>query len=382
MRNLMLAATALTAVALSAQAADVKLYGVVNKAVMATDDGRSQDFSVVDNNNESTRFGFAAEQKLDNGLTASALFEAEQNSNASNAITQTSTASQSNTPGNSTISLTERMARVGLAHETYGALFIGQQDVATDDAPYRDIAAANSVMNANVAAFGGGFNFQREAANGTFSNLAVGSVTDTDAQVSDFALGMDGALDAADSIRYNSPVYMGFNGSVSVAQGGDVDATVRYAGTLGDFEVDSALGHKWNNDGANNNATEATPNKDLGQTFASASVNHTSGLGVTMAYTAKDLDNKTAGVEEGTGLYTKVGYQMGKIGLAVDYAQFEDTIVNATNNEMTAYGVGGDYNFGNGVTAGLLYRNYDADVAGISNNKAIDVVAATMRVKF
>ena len=382
MRNLMLAATALTAVALSAQAADVKLYGVVNKAVMATDDGRSQDFSVVDNNNESTRFGFAAEQKLDNGLTASALFEVEQNSNASNAITQTSTAGQSNTPGNSTISLTERMARVGLAHETYGALFIGQQDVATDDAPYRDIAAANSVMNANVAAFGGGFNFQREAANGTFSNLAVGSVSDADAQVSDFANGMDGALDSADSIRYNSPVFMGFNGSISAAQGGDIDATVRYAGKVGDFEIDSALGRKWNNDVANNNAPAATPNQNVGQTLGSASVKHTSGLGATIAYTANDLENKTAGVEEGTGLYTKVGYQMDKIGLAVDYAQFEDTIVNATNNEMTAYGVGGDYNFGNGVTAGLLYRNYDADVAGISNNKAIDVVAATMRVKF
>lgn len=382
MRKMLLAATALSAVAFSAQAADVKLYGVVNKAVMATDDGRSQDFSVVDNNNESTRFGFAAEQKLSNGLTASALFEVEQNSNASNAITQTSTAGQSNTPGNSTISLTERMARVGLAHDTYGALFIGQQATATDDAPYRDIAAANSVMNPGVAVFGGGFNFQREAANGTFSNLAVGSVTGADVQVSDFAMGMDGALDSADSIRYNTPVYMGFNGSISAAQGGDVDATVRYAGTLGDFEIDSALGKKWNNDSANNNAPAATPNQNTGQTLASASVKHTSGLGATVSYLSNELDNKTAGVEEGTGLYTKVGYQMGKIGLAVDYAQYEDTIVNATNNEMTAYGVGGDYDFGNGVSAGLLYRNYDAEVAGISDNKAIDVVAATMRVKF
>lgn len=376
MRHLALAATALTALASTALAVDVKLYGVVDKALMVHDDGETTESSIVDNNNESTRFGLAGEHKLDNGLTAGVLFEVEQASNRSNAITQAGTGinhSQANTPTNTTSDLTERMARVSLGGD-FGTILLGQQDLATDDAAYHDLAAAGSVMNPNVAAFGGGLKF-RTKSGATFGDLtAPGYTTVT---VSDMALGMDGGADVDDSIRYNSPIFYGFNGSLSVAQGGTVDATARYAGSLAGLQVDSAVGYKWVND----NTTTAT-DEDVGALYASASVKHSSGLAATVAYQGRQLEHKTAGVEEGQGWYGKVGYEFGPYGIAADYAHFSNPLVTATDNSLDAYGLGAAYDLGHGVSTGILYRNYNAKVSGVTTDKQINVGVASLKVKF
>lgn len=273
-----LALTALGALTVpAANAVDVKLYGTVNKAFMVYDDGQDTESTIVDNNNESTRLGIGGEQKLDNGLTASALLEMNYNSNPSNSQTQNTASGQANTPTNTSANLSERIARVGLSNE-YGAIFIGQQDVATDDAYSHDLAAATSVLNANVASFGGGLVFHNDAGN----PISLGGTNLTPGA---FAQNNDGSLSATDSIRFNSATFNGFNGSLSASQGGTMDATIRYAATYGDLSVDSALGHSF----INNNATTAT-NEVVGATTGSVSVKHSSGLAGTFAYTAQDLD--------------------------------------------------------------------------------------------
>jgi predicted porin len=377
MRNLVLAATALTALSASAaHAVDVKLYGIVNKAYMGYDDGHTTESTVVDNNNQSTRFGFAGEQKLDNGLTASVLFETEMASNPSNAITQAGTGtfnSQANTPTNASPSFAERMARVGLAGE-WGAVFLGQQDVATDDVyGSHDLAAAGSIVNPNMASFGGGLVFQRKVGN-TYSNVTVAG---TNLTTGGFLQGNDGSLVSADAIRYNSPVFNGFNGSLSISQGGNADASVRYAGEFGGFKVDSALGHTW----VNNGSTSAS-NFQTGTTAGSASVRHNSGLGATVAYTTQDFDHKTAGVKDPEGYYAKVGYDWSAYGVAAEYGNFKNPVASSTKQELTGYGVGGQYNLADGVTAGALYRNLSADVAGVSNVEDINIFAVSLGVKF
>ena len=56
MRNLLLATTLLAgAVAASANAVDVKLYGQVNKSLLGYNDGRDTNFVVLDNQLSSTR---------------------------------------------------------------------------------------------------------------------------------------------------------------------------------------------------------------------------------------------------------------------------------------------------------------------------------------
>ncbi|MBI1309622.1 MAG: porin [Proteobacteria bacterium] len=375
MRNLLLTATALTALASTSMAVDAKLYGVVNKAYMLYGDGQTTESTIVDNNLESTRFGFAAEQALDNGLTASALFEVEQQSNPSNGLTQNGFGtfnSTANTPGSTSPGLAERMARVGLAGN-YGAVFLGQQDLATDDVAYHDLAPATSVMTADIAAFGGGLNYRRDT-NGVYSNLQAGGTTLTPGTM---ALAMDGELDASDAIRYNTPIIMGFRGAASVAQGGTSDLAVHYEGTLAGMEFQAAGGYKW----INNNTTTAA-DETAGQLFSSATIRHNSGLAATVAYEKQTIDHKSAGVEDPTALYLKAGYAWDAFGVAVDYGTYKNGIITATDNSMKAWGLGGEYDMGSGVTVGALYRTYNAHVAGITDDKSINVGVLNMRVKF
>ncbi len=366
---LLLAALATVAMPLAANAVDVKLYGNVSKAAMGYDDGIDNEFAVVDNNLQSTRIGLAGEQKLDNGLTASVLLEAQSQSNPSHSITQNTTPGQSHTPSNTTAGLEERMARVGLAGE-HGALFIGRQDIATDDSFVRDIAPASSMINSMVASFGGGLEFR------TGSGAAV-NVGGTNLTINDFALGNNGDTALANSVRFNTATYNGFNGSLSTSQGGNVDATVRYANTFGDFEIDSALGHTLINDSTTTASDELTA-----ATYGSASVKHASGLGATVAYTTQHLSNKSAGVKEAEGYYGKVGYAWGANGVAAEYGKFKNPVASTIKQEMDVYGIGADRDLGNGVSVGGLYRNFSADVDGISNIEDINVYTVSMRVKF
>ncbi len=373
MRSRLLQAFAFTALSSfsiqAAHAVDVELYGLVNKSVMVYDDGRDTEFGIVDNNVESTRIGVTGEKKLDNGLTASVLLEMEQRSNPSSEITQNTTPGQSATPQQITEGLNQRMARVGLAGE-HGALFIGRQDVATDDALVRDLTAANSVVNANVASFGGNLIFRD--ASGAQINLGGSDLTP-----SAFAIGYNGDLASGDAVRFNTATYAGFNGSASVAQGGDVDLTLRYANTLGDFEVDGAIGHNFNNDEASTGANDVT-----GITLGSASIKHTSGLGATVGYITTHLSNRTAGVKESEGYYAKVGYGWDAFGVAAEYGKYKNPIAVATKQEMDVYGLGAEYDLGNGVTTNALYRNFSADVAGQSSIEDINIFTMGMRVKF
>lgn len=367
-----LALTALSAITIpTVNAVDIKMYGTVNKAYMGYSDGITRESTIVDNNNESTRIGVGGEQKLDNGLTASVLLEMEQNSNASNALTQNTTPGQSATPSNTTAGLNERIARVGLSNE-YGAIFIGQQDLASDDAFVHDLTAATSVLNANVAAFGGGLVFRTKSG----ALVAPGG---TNLTTTLFAQGSDGTLLAADAIRVNTATFNGVNGSLSVAQGGNVDANIRYAGEFGAFTLDSALGYTFVNNG-----TTAATNELTGQTFGSVSVKHNSGLGATLAYAGQSLDNKSAGVDEARGYYGKVGYAFPDtpLGIAAEYGKFKNPIATAADQELDVVGVGAEYDLGHGVTTGALYRNLSADVAGVSGIEDIDVYTVSMRVKF
>lgn len=367
-------ALAIVAAPIAGHAMEAKMYGTVNKALMVYDDGQSTESTIVDNANETTRFGIGAEQKLDNGLTASFLFENEMSSNKSNVITQSTTANQAFTPTNgSSPSLTERIARVGIAGN-WGALFIGQQDIASDDAFTHDLAAASSVVNANVASFGGALIYKRKTGV-TISNLSVGG---TDLTTNLFAQGNNGDLGSADSIRYNSPVWNGFNASLSTSQGGNVDVNVRYAKDYGVVAVDGALAHTM----INNNVTTAA-NEQTGATLGSVSMKHQSGLGATLAYATQHLDKKAAGVKEAEGWYGKVGYAWDAYGVAAEYGNFKDPVAHATiRQELQVMGVGAEWNMGNGVTAGALYRNMNPKVTGVTNDETIDLYTLNMRVKF
>lgn len=368
MKKTLLATTAFALVAAHASAVDVELYGQVNKGLFGYNDGEDTNVIVVDNALSSTRFGFKGAQALDNGLTASVLFEGEMASNPSNGLTQASVNGNSGTqttPGNTSPSFGERQARVGLSGN-FGGVYLGQQSTAIDSVLTQDLAGAQDVMSADVARIGGAFQFRNSA-----------GVHALNAGVTPNAMTTGLAQNRTDSIRYDSPIFAGFQGRASVAQGGDLETSVFYDGAIADFKMKGAAGVQFNNDGTTTATNEVARNYN-----ASVSAAHSSGIAATIAYSANALDNETATAEEAEGWYGKVGYSWDAFEVAADYGVSENFRSAVTaSDELTAFGIGGQMNMGNGVSVAALYRNFDADVTAL-NTESIDLYGVNMRVKF
>ncbi len=361
MKKTLLATTALAFVAAHASAVDVEMYGQVNKGLFGYNDGRGTDVVVTDNGLSSTRFGVKGAQTLDNGLTASVLFEGEMASNASNSFTQASVngTTTATTPANSTsTSFGERQARVGLSGN-FGGVYLGQQSTAIDGVLTQDLAGAQDVMSADYAQIGGGLRLRRT--NDTF----IGSSTDT---LSTLTSGI--AQSRADSVRYDSPIFNGFQARASVAQGGDSEGAVFYDGSVASLKVKGAAGVRFNND-----ETTTSTAGDMAY-VASASAAHDSGLAATLGYT---LEEKKTG-SDADAWYAKVGYSFGSYEVAADYGKSKDFGV-LTDSELDAYGLGAQYNMGNGVSVAGLYRKFEADASSTSASD-IDLYGVNMRVKF
>ena len=364
MKKTLLATSALALVAASASAVDVEMYGQVNKGIFAFDDGVSTDVVIVDNDKSSTRIGLKGSQVLDNGLTASVLFETELQSNASNTFTQ---ANFGATPAVTTPvdadsgDLEERHARVGIAGN-FGGIFIGQQSTATDAIALQDLAGAGDVMDSGVADIGGGLQFR---------NSATGAAAGT---VGSLVGNMDGPRD--NSIRYDSPIVNGFQGRVAASQGGDVDAGVFYDGAFEGFKVKGALGYQMNGDrAAGATAADSTLS-------GSVSVAMDNGLAATLAAGSQALENEAAGQDDPMYYYAKVGYSWDQFEVAADYGNYENfNVATAADEEASTFGLAAQMNMGHGVSLSALYRNFDADITG-TDTDSIDLYGVNMRVKF
>jgi hypothetical protein len=367
MKKVLLATTAIAAgfVAFDAAAVDVELYGEVNKGIMIFDDGVNTEFNVVDNDRSSTRFGVKGEQALDNGLTASVLFEVEMQSNSSDALTQSIVANTAATPASAGGTFAERHARVGLAGD-FGAVFIGQTSTATDGVTEQDLAGASDVMNSDVKDIGGGLFFRTSA--GALTTVSVANSANN----------MDGN-GRADVLRYDSPIFNGFQVRTSAAQGGDLDLGVFYKGKVDAFDVVAALGYVSNNDTAGTNVATRVET----QTSGSISVKHDNGVAATVAYGTQGLVNKGAAQDDPSFYYVKLGYAWDAFEVAADYSNFSDinTAVATGNPETTEFGLAAQYNLGNGVSTAAYFKTFDYEVTG-TNYDEINVYGVNLRVKF
>lgn len=369
-KSAILATTLLTGAVASAHAMDVKMYGQVNKALVGYDDGQNTDFGVVDNDLSSTRFGVKGEQKLDNGLTASLVYEVEMQSNPSNFLVQNNDPANSASPlnqnnagvANGNVGFDERHASVGLSGD-FGGVVLGQTAMASDGILTQDLVGAQDVMNSDYEKLGGGLNFRTGA--GALSGVTMASMTS------------NGGTYRTDAVRYDSPKLAGFSAKASIAQGGDTEAAVLYEGKVADFKLKGAASVGFNNDLP---TTTATNNYDQ-RYIASGSILHSSGIGATAAYTTDKLRDGVAGSDP-TQWYLKAGYAWDAYEIAADYGQ-SNHYGNAvlSDNKLNVIGVGAQYNMGHGVSVAGLYRNMDANRSG-TDLQNVDLFAANMRVKF
>ncbi len=356
-------AVAVAGVASNANAIDVELYGQVNKGVMIVDDGQDTEFNVVDNDFSSTRFGLKGEQALDNGLTASALLEMEYQTNASDVLTQNQTiANAQNTPNGVVGNLAARHSRVGLGGD-FGAIFVGHTSTATDGVTEQDMAGAGDVLGSDIEDLGGAMFFR--TAGGGYSTDSVGTATDN----------MDGN-GRQDLVRYDSPIFNGFQVRVSAAQGGDMDTGVFYHGRIDEFAIKGGLGYV-----AFNTAATGTVGAES-QISGSLSAKHDSGFGATVAYGQQELENGVAGTnDDPTFYYVKLGYTWDAFEVAADYSKHENG-AGVADDETTYYGLAGQYNLGHGVSAAAYYKNFEFDDSTATSFEDMSVYGVNMRVKF
>lgn len=368
MNKILLATSALAVsgfVASEATAVSVELYGQVNKALLAVDDGENTEFTIVDNEISSTRIGLKGSQVLDNGLTASVLLETEIRDNASDEVSQTGT-NANNISNRNEASFVSRHARVGLAGD-FGAVFIGRQSTATDSVTEQDLVGVQDFLYSGGAEdLVGSYQFRSEA---------DGSLTGNTVELDNF----DGA-DRQNAVRYDSPIYNGFQGRASVQQGGDTDFALYYAGRYDAFQVNAAIGHVFITDDQN----VAGVNTRLeSQTSGSISAKHDSGIAATVAYGIQSLENEVGSQDDPTFGYVKVGYEWDAFEVAADYTTSEDVLVagSTAETENDSFGIGAQYNLGNGVSVAATYRTIAGEVDG-TDQEDLDIYGVNLRVKF
>lgn len=347
-KSILLATSAFLAaglVAVDAKAADVELYGQVNKSVVYFDDGTNEEFAILDNDYSSTRFGLRGSKAINHGLTASFLIEGEVQNTASNGF-----AVAGGRVVDTGAQWEERHTRIGVAGN-WGAVFVGKTSTATDGVTEIDLAPAGDVT-------GSGQN--------RISVAGTGLVVDN---FDGIALGHDG--DRVNTVRYDSPIFNGVQARVAYAQGGAYDAAVYYNGKVAGLETAAGIGYV-------KPVSEANYGEIRDQVSGSVSVRHDSGLAVTVAGGYRDGLDGT----DGRFGYAKVGYAWGAYGVAAEYGSYTDvqsgSALAATGQGATVVGVAAQRDLGNGVSSAAFYRNFDFH----NGADDVDMVGVNLRVKF
>lgn len=358
LKSAFLATTALLAAG-NALAADVTAYGQVNKLVVSLDNGNETNTAIVDNDSSSTRFGFKAQQQLENGLVVSGLLELQSESNSSSAVGFETDDSNEDASG-----ISERHSRIGIGSD-YGTFMIGKTSESTDGISEMDLGGVSDVMYSDISNIGGAASFVKKS---------DGTALTTSRTIGDLYMNSDGGR--TNLVRYDSPSINGVSGSASISSGGDIAVAAKYSGKIDRFKVKAGLGMKKHE---SNNAAGTADVIDQDISGSVSVLCEKSGLGVTFAMGERSFDGTAR--KDAEFMYTKLSYLPvgSNFEYAVDYATAESA--SADNEEIESYGAGAQYNIAKGVSTSVMYRQIEADNLSEEADD-IRVLSAGLKVKF
>lgn len=202
----------------------LQIYGQVNKALLAWDDGFDRDAYVVDNETSSTRFGFIGEAQIKSGWSAGYRLEVDLRDALSDEV--------SNEPngddGLDGLDLRIRQSYLYISSERYGQLAIGQQSPATDDITIISLGAqmSNAALHYNN-------NF------GLRLGMLFGLTTDL--TWANFAHTVDTLR--GDFVRYDSPSIYGFVVSAAGGENDVYDMALRYQAEWNSVRFAAGVGY-------------------------------------------------------------------------------------------------------------------------------------------
>jgi hypothetical protein len=289
----------------------LKVGGQVNRAALYGDNGVVEDIFFVDNDNSSTRVRFRAIGNIDCEWSIGAQIEVQFESNSSASIRF----EQEGDPGPN--NFTERKLEWWVDSETFGRVWLGQGDMASNGTSEVDLSATDVIAYSGVEDMAGGLEFE--------NGIRIRTVSDN----------LDG-LSRQDRIRYDSPTLAGFRVSSSYDDRDRWDIALRYAGDFGALKVAAAVAY----------SEDAANSEEDYRVNGSASVLHVpSGLNLTFAAgEAQNVEGGRQGAFDQRDpyfLYGKIGlithlFDFGHTAFAADYqfARHHD----ATDDEFQAYG--------------------------------------------
>ena len=281
--------------------------GQVNRAFLYADNGVVDDFFFVDNDNSSTRLRFRAIGRINCDLKVGAQVEVQFESNTSSGIRfkQSGQAGANN--------FTERKLEVWFDSETWGRLWLGQGDTASNGISEIDLSKTGVIAYSGIEDFAGGLEFE--------NGVRIRSVFDN----------FDG-LSRVDRVRYDTPTIAGFQLSSSWTEDNEWDIALRYAQKFN--------GHKFA-------AGVAYYDGERGQGFCcdygihgSASILFSNGFNLTFAAAMQDGLN-SPNDRKAYMYYGKAGWILdlidwGYTAIAADVAYNRN--VNAAGDEAWSYG--------------------------------------------
>jgi histone H3/H4 len=341
----------------------VQIYGQVDRAFLAADDGDSSDYYFVDNDNSSTRVGLLGEAKVNDDITVGTRMEFEYQSNPSNEVNQ-----DDKNPGAD--GFNDRWVDAQFTSKRFGKLYLGKGDTASNTTSEVDLSGTSVVGYASIPDMAGGILFYDGNTN-SLSGTSIGNV------FSDF----DG-LSRQNRVRYDSPEFWGFMLSGSLlSDGGDV--ALRYAAKWGeDWTFAAAAAYA---------DPQAISDTVANQYNGSASILHSSGINLTVAGGYQDLEsglfnpNGTPRNDDPTFYYAKLGYrakwfEIGETRFSLDYEYVEDLAQDGDEAKTVGFQFVQDMaQWGTEYYLGYRWHELDRDLADF---KDINALMTGVRVKF
>ena len=320
---------------------ELQISGQVSRALLFSDDGSEQEIFHVDNSNSSTRIAFEGTARPSEELTVGGVFDVEFESNPASDVNQNTENEPIANPR-----FAERKLEIYFEHDTWGTLWLGQGDTASDDSSEVDLSETDLILQSDIDDIGGDFLF-RNATTGALSGVEVGDVVSN----------LDG-LGRSDRVRYDTPEFKGLTLSLGIAQGGENDVALAYEGEHGMMEIEAAIAYA--------NLDSASASRDHRANGSISLLHGESGLSATFA---AGRDSLTAGARDHpTFYYAKFGLQrdwfpVGLTALAVEYSRMHDEDRNG--DEFRSWGGGavqGLDSWSTDLFAGV--RNYKLDRIG------------------
>jgi len=336
--NATLATAALILLPASVQAVEVTVSGQVNRLIMNVDNGVESGVVHADNSVSGTRWRFAGEGDLDNGMTAGLLYETQLQSNPSDKITVDSLDSDGigGDVGDGD-HFSTRQSNVWLKGN-FGKVAIGQGSGAADGSAEVDVSGTTVVQYSGSSA-------------DLLGSMVFGN---TKVKVSSVRSSFDG-LGRNDNIRYDAAIGdLGL--AASLGNGDKFEASVAYKIEKLKFKVGF-----WDQ-------------KDSGTGIAGSAVSASwggdGGLNLSGAYGGDDR------VGDPSNLYLKVGFKMGDNAFGVDWSETSDLGAGDADSISVAW-------VGSMMQGVEIYASYRVEsLDGVAGADDIDALVGGMRVKF